>query len=98
MSYDISISLLKKKVYKTIFLVKGLGKGETHLFSKNSDGQSNMTILFPRQYPTSNLIHLRATAVPSEYFVWHLSPFLSREHFYKPKLDIGLSNGHPNRP
>jgi hypothetical protein len=47
MSYDISISLLKKKFYKTIFS-KSSREGGTHLFSKNSDGQSNMTMTFPR--------------------------------------------------
>jgi hypothetical protein len=47
MSYDISISLLKKNFYKTIFS-KSSREGGTHLFSKNNDGQSDMTISFPR--------------------------------------------------
>jgi hypothetical protein len=44
MLYDISISLLKKKFYKAI-LSKISREGGTHLFSKNRNGQSNMTIL-----------------------------------------------------
>jgi hypothetical protein len=53
MSYDISISLLKKNFYKTIFS-KSSREGGTLLFSKNNDGQSNMTIPF-------------SSAVPSKY-------------------------------
>jgi hypothetical protein len=82
MSYDISISLLKKKFYKLIFS-KSSREGGTHLFSKNHDGQSNMTIPFPRQYPTSTPNLHRATAVPSEYSVRHLSPFPSENIFWK---------------
>jgi hypothetical protein len=97
MSYDISIFLLKKNFYKTIFS-KSSREGGTHLFSMNNDGQSNMTIPFPWQYPTSTRNHHRSTAVPYEYSVRHLFSFSFRKHFYKPKLDIGLSNGRPNRP
>jgi hypothetical protein len=56
------------------------------------------TTIVLRQYPTSTPNHHRATAVPSEYSVRHLSPFLPKNTFIKPKLDIGLSNGRPNRP
>jgi hypothetical protein len=38
MSYDISISLLKKDFYKTIFFCKSSREGGTRLFSKNNDG------------------------------------------------------------
>jgi hypothetical protein len=71
------VKKIKEEFCKTI-LVKALGKGETHLLSKNNDGQSNMTTTLPRQYPTSTLNHNRATTVPSEYSVRHLSPFFPR--------------------
>jgi hypothetical protein len=96
MSYDISISLLKKNFYKTIFS-KSSRKGGTRLFSKNNDGQSNMTIPFPRQYPPSTPNHHRATTVPSEYSVRHLSPFISKNILWK-QTDIGLDSDHSNRP
>jgi hypothetical protein len=81
MSYDISISLLRKNFYKTI-LVKALGKGEL-ISERRAGGQSNMTTSFPRQYPASTLNHSRATAVPSEYSARDLSPFLSEITFVK---------------
>jgi hypothetical protein len=54
-------------------------------------------ILVGHQYPATTPNHNRATAVPSEYSVRHLSPFFQK-HFVMKKTDIGLSNGRPNRP
>jgi hypothetical protein len=67
MSYDISISLLKKIILEIRFCKLSLGKGELIHFPKASVGQSNMTTSILRQYPPSTLNHHRATAVPSEW-------------------------------
>jgi hypothetical protein len=90
------MSLLNKNFYKTIFS-KSSREGGTQLFSKNHDGESNMTILLPQQYPTSTPNNPRAMAVPSEYSVRHLSPFLSKTSF-ENKTDIGLDSDDSNRP
>jgi hypothetical protein len=92
MSYDISISLLKKNLCKTS-LVKALGKGEL-IFKRRARGQSNMTTLLInfgqshmttfhlRQYPPGTPNQACATAVPSEYFIWHFLHY-SEIHFCK---------------
>jgi hypothetical protein len=107
MSYDISISLLKKSFIK--HFSKSSRKGGNS-FSRE-EPVVNQTwppsfidpvnhtwpLPFLWQYPSSTLNHNRATSVPSEYSIWHFSPFF-RKHFVKPKLDIGLGNSQFNHP
>jgi hypothetical protein len=88
MSYDISISLLKKSFYKTIFS-KSSREGGNSLIFKNNNGQSNMTLLLPRQYPSSTPGHPRVTAVPFEYSDRHLSSFPFQKHPLKIKPTLG---------
>jgi hypothetical protein len=102
MSYDISISLLKKNFIKTI-LVKALGKGEL-IFKRRAGGQSNMTTLLYKSGQSHMTISisfgstpqvLRTITVPRQYPP--STPSGTLLHFFentfvKPKLDIGLGN------
>jgi hypothetical protein len=108
MSYDISISLLKKNFIK-IFLIKALGKGELN-FKRRAGGQSNMTTFLYKSDQSHMTISiplavpmrvLRTITAPRQYPSSTLSgTFLqfSGNTFVKPKLDIGLCNSQFNRP
>jgi hypothetical protein len=64
MSYDISISLLKKIIAREVF-AKALGKGEL-VFKRRAGGQSNMTTILIN----SGQSHMTASipsAVPCKY-------------------------------
>jgi hypothetical protein len=64
MSYDISISLLKKNFLKA-FLVKALGKGELN-FKRRVGGQSNMTTFLYKPDQSHMTISI-PLAVPCKY-------------------------------
>jgi hypothetical protein len=64
MSYDISISLLKKNFCKES-LVKVLGKGEL-IFKRGAGGQSNMTTIFIKS-GQSHMTTSIPSAVPCKY-------------------------------
>jgi hypothetical protein len=98
MSYDISISLLKKSFIK--HFSKSSRKGGNS-FSREEPvvNQTWPPFLinlvnhtwpssFPRQYPTSTPNHHHATTIPSEYSIRHLSPFFWK-HLFKTKLTLG---------
>jgi hypothetical protein len=107
MSYDISISLLKKNFCKES-LVKALGKGEL-IFKRRAGGQSNMTTIFVNS-GQSHMTTSIPSAVPCKYsepYPCHGSTLrvlrpaafsIFPKSTFENKTDIGLSNGHPNRP
>jgi hypothetical protein len=64
MSYDISISLLKKSFCKAS-LVKALGKGEL-IFKRRAGGQSNMTTILINS-SQSHMTTSIPSAVPCKY-------------------------------
>jgi hypothetical protein len=96
MSYDISISLLKKNFCKTI-LVKALGKGPGNSF------------IFQEYRWSIKHDHLLSSAVPYKYSeplscygstlrVLRQAPFSVsfRKHLCKTKTNIGLDSDHSN--
>jgi hypothetical protein len=107
MSYDISISLLKKSFCKAS-LVKALGKGEL-IFKRRFGGQSDLTTILINS-GQSHMTTFIPSAVPYKYsepYLCHGStlrvlrpaPFSTfLKSTFENKTGIGLGNGHPNRP
>jgi hypothetical protein len=107
MSYDISISLLKKS-FCNGSLVKALEKGEL-ISKRRAGGQSNMTTILINS-GQSHMTTSLPSAVPCKYFepnpchgstlrVLHPAPFsIFPKSTFENKTDIGLGNGRPNHP
>jgi hypothetical protein len=107
MSYDISISLLKKSFCKET-LVKALQKGEL-ISKRRASGQSNMTTILINS-DQSHMTTSHPLAVPCKYSepslchgstlrVIRPAPFsIFLKSTFENKTDIGLGNGRPNRP